>query len=182
MAEKKELFADKLSKILVKQNLFSPETAKDMAKLFSQSTKESFDDFLLEEGLVTKEALLDALSKYYETPFFDVVGYFFNHQLVTLFPKDELLRNSFIPLWLEEDILTIVASRPDDPKLRDLINQYVDFGIEFYVGLERDINDSIKEFYDRSPSQESQEEWKEKEEEEEEEEIARGNLPGEERL
>src|SRR3972149_7180123 len=98
MAEKRTEFAHKLSEILVKQGIFTSATSTDMTKLFKQSSKEAFDDFLLEEGLVTREALIQALSEYYETPSFDVVGYFFNHQLVTLFPKDELLRNSFIPL------------------------------------------------------------------------------------
>src|SRR3990170_150408 len=152
MAEKKTNFVQGISEILVKQGVFSPKTAAEMPVLFEQSPKEFFDDFLLEEGLVSKEALLNALSEYYKMPFFDVVGYFINHQLVTLFPKDELLRNAFLPLWLEEDILTVVASRPEERHLRDLINQYVDFGIEFYVGIGRDITSAAKEFYDRAPS------------------------------
>lgn len=148
----KMTFVDALTDILVKQGSFAQAQASEMKKLFRESSKEAFDEFLLEEGFVTREQLLDALSDYYQTPSFDVVGHFFNHQLLKLFPKDVLLRAAMIPLLLEEDIITFVASEPNNPQLRDIINEEVDFGIEFYVGMRPDITDAIKEFYDESPT------------------------------
>lgn len=152
MAATGEGLAQSLSEILVKQGVISEEEATSMQELFAQSSKESFDDFLLEEGIVTEGPLLEALSEYYQLPFMDVLGYFFNHQLITLFPKGFLLRNKVIPLELEEDILTVVASQPSDD-LRSKLDEFVDFGIEFYVGIAGDITDAVKEFYDEAPTE-----------------------------
>ena len=159
-----ETFVDKLSDIFIAQGIFTVEQAHDMKRLFHESSKEAFDDFLLEEGLISEDKLLKALSEYYQVPSFDALGYFFNHQLLSLFSKEVLLRNSMIPLWLEEDILTFIASEPDNPELREIIDSYVDFGIEFYVGLRRDINDAINEFFDRAPTEVSEQVLEAKEE------------------
>lgn len=147
MLKKGETFAQKLSDIFVEQGVITKQESEQMHKLFAQSSKEAFDDFLLEQGLVSEEALLDALAEYYQVPSYDVLGEFFNHQLLTLFPKEFLVRNAVIPLFLEEDILTMVASEPSE-HLREEIDDYVDFGVEFNVGLRRDITDAVKEFYD----------------------------------
>lgn len=152
MAEKGEALAQALADILVKQGAVSQAESASMHKLFVDSAKEAFDDFLLEEGLVTEEPLLKALSEYYQVPYNDVLGQFFNHQLLTLFPKGFLLREAVIPMALEEDILTVVASEPSD-RLRARLDEFIDFAVEFHVGLRRDITDAVKEFYDESLTQ-----------------------------
>jgi len=176
-----ETFVTKLCSILAKQKVFSDKNARELATLFKKSQKENFDNFLLEDGFVSKEQLLDALSMYFQTPAFDVSGYFFNHELVIIFPKDELHRYACIPLWLEEDILTVVASEPNNPAVRDFINEYVDFGIELYVGIRLDITNAITEFYDRAVTEVDENGEATAEEKEELEEInILGRLPGEE--
>jgi len=148
--KRKETFAQELCDILVKHKVLSLEDSRAMHSAFKDSDKEQFDDFLLEEGLVQKEDLLRALAEYYQVPAFDVVGYFFDHVLLRNFPKEFLLENRIIPLALERPLLTLVASHPDDQDLLVAIGKYVTTDVQFRVGLGRDIEDAVKEYYDPS--------------------------------
>lgn len=148
--EKRETFAQALCDVLVKQKVVSEAEGRALARAFKSSEKENFDDFLLEEGLVDEDVLLRALAQYYQLPPVDVTGYFFDTQLLRNFPKDFLLRNGIIPLEVEDDFMTVVASNPDNPDLLPAIGAYTSEDIQFRVGLGRDISDSIKEFYDKS--------------------------------
>ncbi len=106
-------------------------------------------DLLLSDGIVTRRDVLIALSETYQVPWFDVTGYFFDHQLVHLFPKGFLLRNGVIPLMIDEDELIVVAAQPSDDLL-PMFGDYVSWDIQFQVGIRRHIEDAIKDFHDKS--------------------------------
>lgn len=150
--EKRESFAQGLCGILVQHNVITESEARSLQRSFKNSAKENFDDFLLSEGLVDEEDILKALGEYYQVPPVDVTGYFFDTLLLRNFPKDFLLRNRIIPLEMEDDILVIVASNPDNPDLLPAIGAYTSEDIRFNVGLGQDITDAIKEYYDKSPT------------------------------
>lgn len=150
--KKKEAFTKGLSEILVKNKIIAFDEAQSMQEMFKDSVKETFDDFLLEEGLVEESDLLKALSEYYQLPSFDVVGYFFDHNLLAKFPKGFLLRSGIIPLEVDQNMLIVIASNPEESGLESSIRDYVSYDINFMVGLRRDISDAVKEFYDLSPA------------------------------
>jgi hypothetical protein len=151
MTTEKNSFVDKLCDILVKQGALKKDEAKVAKKKFANRSKDAFDNFLTSEGLVTKEQLLKALSEYFQVPSMDVIGYFFDHDLVRNFPKNFLIQNAIVPVEVDQDILTVVASDPSLPNLVEKIGQYTSYEIEFLVGEKRDIFDVITEYYDRAP-------------------------------
>ncbi len=149
--ESQQTFVEAITDILIKNNVISHEEAQAMKAQFYDRSKEAFDDFLLSEGLVSKTDLLNALSQYYKVAAFDVIGYFFDHFLVTRFPKDLLRQFAIIPVEVEdENILIMVASHPDNEDMLPLIGDYVSYDVQFMVGLRQDILDSIDEFYDEA--------------------------------
>lgn len=141
---------DRLISLFVKQEYFSETEGAALAQAFKRSTHQSFDDFLLDQGMVTKDHILHVLSLYYEVPAFDVTGYFFDHALLLEFPKEILLQYEIIPLELDEMILIVVASNPTNPELLPILGKYCSYDIQFRVGIARDITDAVKEFYDRA--------------------------------
>lgn len=147
---KREKFIEGLISILQKRDIVDAQEAKNLKSLFKGANKPNFDDFLLDEGLVDKDDLLNALAEYYQVPPLDVVGYFFDHATVRMFPKEFLLSNGVIPLERDENILVMVASDPADPELLPRIGNYVSYDIQFYVGIRQDIYDAIEEFFDQS--------------------------------
>lgn len=148
-----EAFEIGLLAILVRLQVVTAEDAIAIEKSFHDSDVDQFDDFLLSEDIVDEEHLLVALSEYFQVPSFDVVGYFFERHYVRMFPKEMLIKNSIIPLEVDENIMIVVASRPNDPELLFEIGQYVSYDIQFYVGIGRDIVDAVREFYDRAETE-----------------------------
>lgn len=144
-------FEEQLCNILVSKKIFSKQKAKSLQDDFKDRSKETFDSFLLSEGLIKKEDLLGVLSTYYKVPGFDVVGHFFNHNLLLEFPQDFLVREGLIPLQREDDILVIIASEPNNEDLLPDLAEYVSDEIQFNVGIKNDIVNSVIEYYKDSP-------------------------------
>ncbi len=147
---KHESFVEGLTKILQKRNVIDAQEAKSLQNIFKGANKPNFDDFLLDEGLVEKDDLLNALAEYFQVPPFDVVGYFFNHATVRMFPKEFLSSNGIIPIGRDENMLIVVASNPADPELLPRIGNYVSYDIRFHVGIRQDIYNAIEEFFEQS--------------------------------
>ncbi len=144
------IYVDELTNILLKTRALDPERAKGLAEAFENSSHERFDDFLLEEGLVDKAGLLEALSLLYKVPYMDVDGYFFDTFLLQKFPKDFLVRNAIIPYEQDENMLLVVAADPSDQELLDKIGAHVSYDIRFNVGIQTDIINMIRMYYDKS--------------------------------
>jgi len=149
---KKETFIKDLSDILVQKRAITPAKAEDLQKAFATSSIEEYEDFLLEEGLVLPEHMLEALSHYYGVPAFDVTDYFFDTFYVRKFPKEFLVRNAVIPLQRDENILLVVAAEPERSGLASAMREFVSYDIRFLVGIKLDIIDAIREYYDKSVS------------------------------
>jgi hypothetical protein len=143
-------FVDALCTVLEKQGALKPQDALSLKKKFVERGEARFEYFLLDEGIVTKDDLLNALAVVFKVPAVDVVGYFFDHNLVTMFPKDVMLRNGFIPYQRDGDVLILVATDPANATLASIVGNYVSYDVTFFVGLARDIDDMVKEFYDKS--------------------------------
>ena len=105
-----ESFTTDLINLLVRNNVVKDQEAKGLKEEFDKSDQIQFDDFLLEQGIVPKDDLLTALADYYQVPFLDPRGYFFDHDLLIKFPQDFLVRNGIIPMELVEKILVFLVN------------------------------------------------------------------------
>ncbi len=146
-------FPERIAEALASRKIIAEKDVVAITQSFRDSGHDSFEYFLLDQGLVEPEDLLEVLSEYYQVPSFDVQGYLFEHERLLMFPKDVLLRNSMIPLEDDENTLVMVVANPNDEELLPIIGEYVSYDIRFFVGLARDIQDAVKEFYDESLTQ-----------------------------
>lgn len=147
---KHESFVKGITDILCKRNVISKEEAAALAEAFKGSAKPYFDDFLLDEGIINKDDLLPALAEYFEVPFFDAVGYFFNHEMLHMFPKNFLWMRGIIPIERDENMLIMLASNPKYSNLLPDIGDHVSYDIRFRVGIRQDILNAIEEFYEQA--------------------------------
>jgi len=143
--------------VLVQLAFITPEDAIELLKRYDESDVDQFDEFLLSEGILEQEELLQALSQYYQVPSFDVVGYFFETHLLRMFDKSMLLRNEIIPMQVDENIMIVIAANPDNSELLFEIGENVSYDIRFYVGIARDICDAVKEYYDKADTEDVEE-------------------------
>lgn len=156
MANIKDTFVDDICTHMVKIKVTTEQEAEALKKTFAESSHDNFDEFLLDEGLIERSDLLRALSLHYKVPSFDCDGFFFNCQLLRQFPKDFLVRSGIVPVEVDQNMLIVVASEPEAPGLESEMRNYVSYEIEFFVGIKRDIWDAIREFYDKSPTEETE--------------------------
>src|SRR6266403_3879083 len=140
-------------RILAELKFITAEDAVKLLAAYHESDVDQLDEFLLSEGILEIEELLEALSEYYQVPSFDVNGYFFERHLLRMFPKDMLLRSEIIPMQVDENIMIVVAAKPDNPDLLFEIGENVSYDIRFYVGIARDICDAVKEYYDKADTE-----------------------------
>ena len=146
--EKKVSLVERVTAELINEGICSVDESKNIAAAYDESSTEHFDMFLLEEEWVDKGKLLKILSNIYEVPSFDVTGYFFDHELLLLFPRDFLVENLFIPLKTDEETLYIIMNNPADMEVLETIGNYVSYNVEIQVGVSADILEAIEEYYD----------------------------------
>ncbi len=127
--DKNNSFVARFAQALVKNDIMKEEEAQSFVKEFKGRAKGNVVSFLLEEGLVEREEVLRVLASIYAVPSFDVSGHFFNHELLLLFPKDFLIKHNIIPLDIDEDIITVVMSNPEDEKAIEELGNYVNYNI-----------------------------------------------------
>lgn len=145
---KKNVFINRLAQAFVQLKIMAEVEAESFVKEFQGRGKGRIDEFLLDEGIVDAETLLKALQQVYGLSSYDVRGHFFNHQLLLLFPKDFLMNKCLIPLDVDDEILTIVVSNPEDEEAIEIVGNYVPYSVNVMVGIYRDISDAIEEYYD----------------------------------
>jgi hypothetical protein len=157
---KKEIsFVQRLTTSLLNNQAITQKEADSLVTMFHDRAKGRVDNFLLDEGMVEREELLKSLSDVYQVPYFDANGYFFEHELLHTFPKDVLISKGIIPLQVDEDVLIMLASNPEDTELLEVIGNSVSYDIQFNVGIYRDIMEAIEEYYDQSIILEDEEEF-----------------------
>lgn len=151
---KASALVDGLVTILVRHKVISSDEGLSLKNDSISTSDDDFIEFLIDEDLVDDVNVLRALGEYYRVPAFDVVGYFFDHNLLHQFPKDVLLRHAMIPREVDENMLIMVVSDPSNQNLLSIIGNNVSYDVRFEVGLARHINDAVKEYYDKALTEE----------------------------
>ena len=144
----KKSFVVRFAEALVKNDVFKEPEAESFIQEFHDRAKGNVVSFILEEGLVEVEDILKALASVFDLPSFDVRGYFFNHELLLLFPQEFLKEKAVIPVEVDEDIMTVVMSNPEDEETLEMLGNYANYNVNVYVGIEEHIHEAIDEYYD----------------------------------
>lgn len=147
MVEQKNRVIDDLILLLMNRGHLKIGDAEALKTDFANHEAQYFEDFLLEEGLIEKDVLLNILQEYYGVRAVDVLGEMFDHGLLTMFPKDVLLRNCCIPYYREGNILFVITNDPNNDERVEILHKFASYDIEFFVGIPRHIDMMIKDFY-----------------------------------
>lgn len=152
-----EQFIDGLCAILLARNALKTQDVQALKKMFQDHDDLTFEEFLLDQDVVSREDLLTALGEYYGVPAIDIIGQFLDHHLVKMFPLDVMLRYHFVPFERDGDVLIVAAANPSDPALPDVVGTYVSYDVVFMVTFLTDIDDMAEDYYDESLVEEHKE-------------------------
>jgi type IV pilus assembly protein PilB len=89
--------------------------------LLSQSGR-SYESVFIELGL-ERDKVRDALAEYYQVPAFKVPeGFSVSQDVLSYVSEDSSVHYRIVPLMIEDEVLVVGASNPDDLQMRDALN------------------------------------------------------------
>jgi type IV pilus assembly protein PilB len=128
----------KLGDLLVERNhLTTDQMIYVIDKL--KVTNERFGAICISDGLITENALAQALADQFGLQYIDLQGFKPNEALLNSLPPDAVYRYHFVPIELEGDALVVAISDPTDVLKLDELELLLDRPLIFKIASEADI-------------------------------------------
>jgi len=131
---------------LVLSGLLAKESLDTYLKTI-QLTEESLDGYLLRNGFVTKQQILNALGKASKLEAIDLKVLRVDQSVIDKIPIKIAWYYHFMPLQLNQKVLTVAVSAPLDIKLQDEIRLHLGLETRMMLTTEKDLIDALKKYY-----------------------------------
>lgn len=105
---------------LIEQGVISEEQLSNIPEESRQNIA-AIERALQEQGLATKQQLLEAKSAYYGVPYIDVTGRKIPSEVLKLVPENTVERYGFVPLERSDDELVVGMVDPGDVDAREAL-------------------------------------------------------------
>ena len=140
-----------LSAILLASGKISNEKLEKVISAQPHST-EGLAQRLVDLGLISETVLLETLSEHLEIPFVSLKE--FSQQTVMLDNLSEkfMRQYKFIPLSLEDNVLTIAISNPYDLYACDAVKMVTDYEVTINLAREEEILDAVGKLFNTDTS------------------------------
>ena len=143
-------YVEELTAILVSNDALGPEDGEAMQREFYNYTLASYEDFLLEMGVLDRYQLLEALEQYYNVRAIDVLGEVFDPTLVQQIPYHVLIEHNAVPYGQDGAQLMVVTGNPQSDEIESAFGDYVSYDLVFFVGIPRHIRLMVQDYYQDS--------------------------------
>lgn len=143
--------ASQLGLFLLKNKLITEEQLLKAMSLQKVEGKR-LEQALLKLGYITKDVLLDALSKQHGVPVINLSEIEIDQTLLKLLPYEFIVKNKVIPISKKGDILTVVISDPSNRFALNDIKFLTGLNISVCIAAESEIIDAIETLYSKKPS------------------------------
>ncbi|MFW6159739.1 MAG: GspE/PulE family protein [Acidobacteriota bacterium] len=97
-----------------------------------------------QEIISAEEEKTKILAKRYNVPYFDLLSYPLNRELIQSFPVDFLFRSNFIPLEEGEDTIKIAVADPSDISTIDAVESYMGKKVLVTAASRRAIQEALR--------------------------------------
>ncbi len=135
-----------LADILIKNGLFTQEEANKFLTDV-QSTNESLYGFLLRQGVVAEDRILQTIANSFNLPIVNLKELTVDKSVIEKIPVKIASYYQFVPIKIENKVLTLAVCVPFDVKIQDEIRVYIGLEPKLVLAKEKDIIDSLKKYY-----------------------------------
>jgi len=135
-----------LSKILLNDGLISQEQL-DKAAQEVKKTGQLFSSVLIRDSIVAEDKILEILAKELKLSYVSLKDYDVDPSVVEKVPLKFATYYKFMPMSIENRVMTIAVCYPMDVKTQDEIRTHLGFDIETVLSSESDISDTLKAYY-----------------------------------
>ena len=144
-----EITGKQLGEILIERGIITKEQLAEVLKE-QKLTGQKLGDILIEKGLVTQEELNGALAVQREVPTLDLSEYLIDSSVVKLIPEDIARAHKLMPVFLENNILTVAMANPFDVFVVDELQRRTGYVIQPALVNEMDIRRAHQQYYGAS--------------------------------
>lgn len=135
-----------LSRALIGKGRIGQEQL-DGALKEAKKTNQPFAKLVLKKGLMAEDELLDTLARELKIPLVNLKDMPVEKSVIDRVPLKFATYYKFMPLKIENRVLTIAVAYPLDVKTQDEIRTHLGYEIETVLSFESDISDMLKTHY-----------------------------------
>jgi len=135
-----------LSKVLVDHGLIGQGQLDDIAE-DARKTDKPLHVPLLEEGLISEDKLLNVLAGELQLSFTDLKDVTIDKAVIDKVPLKIASYYNFMPLRIENRVLTVAVAYPLDVKTQDELRTHLGYDIEMVLAVSSDVSDLLKTHY-----------------------------------
>ncbi|MBN1870237.1 MAG: Flp pilus assembly complex ATPase component TadA [Candidatus Omnitrophica bacterium] len=135
-----------LANILVDKGMISPEKIDDMVKEAELSSR-PFSAILAEQGLAEEGKILEILSQELKLPLINLRETPIEKSITEMIPLKFTSYYKFMPVKIENRVLTIAVAYPLDVKTQDEIRTQLGYEVQMALAYEGDIHEMLKTHY-----------------------------------
>jgi len=144
-----EITGKQLGEILVERGIITRAQLEETLKE-QKLTGQKIGDILVEKGLITQEELNGALAVQREVPTLDLSEYLIDAEVVKLIPEEIARTHKLMPVFLENNILTVAMANPFDVFVVDELQRRTGYVIQPALVNEMDIRRAHQQYYGAS--------------------------------
>lgn len=137
----------RLGDILIENGLITKEQLDQAIKIQSQTGKR-LGKVLSEMGLITENRLIEILEFQLGIPHVDLKRYYIDKNAVFMVPEEVARRNMLIPVKKDESNIYVAMSDPMDILAIDDVKLITKLNVIPMIATEEDISDAIKKYYE----------------------------------
>jgi len=132
--------------VLVKSELINSEDAEGYVRSAKQEHR-NLNSYLVRHGILSEREIIDALAKELNLPVLDLKEKEIPQTVIDRVPVKFASFYKFMPVAIEDNVLTVAVSSPLDVRMEDDIRVYLGFEPRGVLAMRSDINEALKKYY-----------------------------------
>ncbi|MBI1747597.1 MAG: type II secretion system ATPase GspE [Acidobacteria bacterium] len=132
--------------VLIERGLLEEDELKTGLSL-QRETNQKLGRVLVDLGYISEKDLLAALSDQLNVPFLSMADYPKMPIVENVFPLRFMKQCKFVPINLDNNLLSIAMADPLDFSTIDSIKLFAGYDVKVYLGMENEVADVIEKFY-----------------------------------
>jgi type IV pilus assembly protein PilB len=133
-----------LEEILVRRDLVAPELMDALAQQADEA-RQPLRAFLLEHGLVSEEAMAQALAEQYDLPYNQLADFLVDLEQFHSIPVEWMHRHPFVPMSEQDGVLTVAIADPQNLRGLDELELLLGRELRLVVSTKSAIVESLKQ-------------------------------------
>ena len=143
----KKILTKKLGELLVECKLISRENLDEALQIQTEKSGVLIGQVLVDMGLITEDAIAQALTAQYGFPFLPLEGYEIDPEVAKVIPENVAKQYELIAVDRVGRVLTIAMSNPLNNQALEDVQMMTHFKVQIFVTTASDVRAAIKRCY-----------------------------------